>query len=270
MKHTHFDPHDLALELEDVAASDRLDLYRRVEACVECRPALDKLDSWLRALDHFRPVVGPEFATRDEFFEELLASSDSHHGRLGLVMFDELFHHWGLCTRLLHESSLTRDDSPGWSAELASLASEVAESLDTDFYSERWVNDLRAVTEAQYADTLRRLGHLDDADESFEHARDYLGLGTRRPKIAVHVLRLEALLLRDRGQHDETLSRFEGVRTSPTLGDGPGAHTRILYWILGREAEILGDTEVVCIAQQGQLRRTPHQEEPLSRLSLDG
>ena len=247
----HFDPRHLAIELEDVAAGDRLDLYHRVESCVECRPALDSLDSWLRALDHFRPLVAPEFATRDGFFEELLASSPTHLGRLGEVMSDELFHHWGLCTRLLQESFQTREAWCDRSAELAALACEVAESLDPEYYSHCWVNDLRAIAEAECGDALRRLGRLDDAAQSFELARECLGVGTRRPKVACHVLKLEAILLRDRGRHDEALARFEGVLLAPAEEETTDDHARILYWLLGREAEIPGDTVVAGMAQGG-------------------
>ena len=209
MTHTHFTPFSLSLDLEGADGTLDAGLYRRLRECSVCRGALHELSRWLQALDHCDPVVGPEFATRHDFFNQVLTEHQSHKDRLEVVRSDDLFHQWGLCRLFLEESKSCREANPELSAELAELALAVAEHLDPGFYRPDRVADAQAQAAANYGDALRLLDRLEVASEQFTAANGHLENGTGRARIASGVARLEARLLKDLGCHDEALELLE-------------------------------------------------------------
>ena len=216
--HTHVTPFSLAAELDASEGEQALVVHGRVSRCHACRSALETLTHWLAVLDHWRPAVGPEFLTRHGFYGELLATSESHAERLERARTEGLFHHWGLCRLLVEESRRMRSRDPRFSVELGELGYEIGARLDEEYYSAAWVADLRAQSACELADSLRRFGRRDLAEERLRRSRGWLASGTGRETIRAQVDWLEALLLRDEGREREAWLLVERSMESRDLG----------------------------------------------------
>ena len=120
MKHKHFNPFTLSTYLSAERSTSTIMLPLVV--CQECRRSLETLSEWLEALDHFDPLVGPEYATRYEHFFRLFRENDGHKERLEAIETDELYQHWGLTHLLIEESRNQTPSDPVHAKEFAELA----------------------------------------------------------------------------------------------------------------------------------------------------
>jgi len=230
MNHSHYTPFTLSLDIDESSPELGDVLYRKIARCDVCRAALQDLSQWLGALDHCDPLVGPEFVTRHEFFNQLLAQNPSHEERIAALRTDELFHQWGLYRLLLEESRSCRSTNPELSAQLAELALEVSSHLDEAFYRPERVADARAQAAANHGDALRKLKQLEEATRKFEAAREWLESGTGRTGIASSLARLEARLLRDMGRADEAHELLEQAIVAHE--EREAQERNLLHWIL--------------------------------------
>lgn len=179
--HEHYSPFAASFDLGDATEQEAAVIRSRAAECPVCQAALDQLDSWLEVLQHTDPRVGPEFVTRHHFLSRLLGVSEDHQGRLSLVDLDELYHHWGLGTLLVEESTKHRNAQPDLALQLAELAEAVASTLDTAFYGEEHVAALRARSAACLGHSCLAVDRLDLAEEQVQSARDWLRLAPQSP-----------------------------------------------------------------------------------------
>ena len=204
MGHLHHTPFTLSTALDGLAPEEVPGRYQRITRCPSCQLSLEGLVRWLKALDHWDPVVGPEYVTRHEVFARLL-DDYPHKKRLKAIRGDGLFHQWGLAKLLLEVSTSCRNGDPAESSRSAELALEVANNLDPGFYRSRRVADLRALAAANYGDSLRVLGRSEEAATSLRCAEEWLQGGTRRAWIVSEVATLKSHLLRDLGRNQRAL-----------------------------------------------------------------
>ncbi len=195
MDHICYTPYSLATKLDDCPNLE-------IGDCLACRTAYETLQTWMRWLDHWNPVVGPEFIERHGFFAKLMGIP-TQALRLEKVHGDELFHHWGLCRLLLETSEGMRSENTAYSLDLAELADAVAGQLDGGLDGLAWVADLRALAAASLGDACRARGQLRSAQEHLQRARTLLASGTGRVHIMACVNHFESLLRPHHGQLTE-------------------------------------------------------------------
>lgn len=228
--HVHLKPGSLGADLDEGGRKIEARIYSQASTCSVCHEAVRELGRWLNAVGHFDPIVGQEFLTRHDFFNQLLADHRSHHARLKVIRSDEVFHHWGLCTLLLDESRSCRKANAELSVQLAELGTVVATHLDPGFYRSEWVADLSALAAADHGDALRCARQRPAAWRQLSVARQCLQRGTGRLRIATTIATLEARLLRDQGRFEEAQSLLErSIKAHEADHDEP---TGVLDWIL--------------------------------------
>lgn len=206
MQHKHFNPFTLSTYLSAERSTSTIMLPLLV--CQECRRSLETLSEWLEALDHFDPLVGPEFATRYDFFFRLVRENDTHQERLTAIESDELYHHWGLTQLMIEESKSQTTGNPGYAKELAELALRNAELLDPAFYHPKWVADLCAVATVALAQAHLTLEEFEGAKRHLRVATRWQLEGTHRPRIARAIATLRARILWELGQQEEEVDRL--------------------------------------------------------------
>ncbi len=206
MEHQHFDPFTLSTYLTAERSTSTIMLPLLI--CQECRRSLATLSEWLEALDHFDPLIGPEYATRYEFYFRLFRENDCQETRLEALESDELYQHWGLTTLLIEESKSKRLSDPEYSKDLAELALKNAELLDPAFYHPKWIADLCTVATVALAEAHFALEDLEDARHLLRVAANWQLNGTLRPRIARIVATLRARILWELGQQDEEVDRL--------------------------------------------------------------
>jgi tetratricopeptide (TPR) repeat protein len=106
------------------------------------------------------------------------------------------FQTWGVYERLLHRSWEVRDSSAQESEDLARMALEVSDHLDTAYYTRELIEDLRSRAWSYIANLRRRASDLEGAEKAFQTAYAHLKLGTREPFERAVYLDLRASLLR--------------------------------------------------------------------------
>ena len=231
MRHQHYTPFSLSTYLcsEECTSS----LIDRMLLCRECRRVLRTLSQWLVSLDHFEPLVAPEFATRHEFFNRLFFEHETHAERLDAVSTDEIYQHWGLASLLLEKASHMKLADSDSSRELAELALKTATLLDPAFYHPSWIADLCAKAAASLAETSLAMGDLDDARENLLHASDWQLAGTHRSRIRRRIATLRARTLRAQGWTDEALDRLLRDLVEDEDKDGRD-EGNLLLWFFGQ------------------------------------
>ena len=206
MKHKHFNPFTLSTYLTTERSTSKIMLPLLI--CQECRRSLSTLSEWLEALDHFDPLVAPEYVTRYELFFRLFRETDNHEARLEAIESDELYQHWGLTHLLIEESKNKRPSDAAYARELAELAFNNAELLDPAFYHPRWIADLRTVATVALAEAHYALEDFEGAKQHLRVAANWQLAGTLRPRIARTIATLRARLLWEFGQKDEEVDRL--------------------------------------------------------------
>ena len=231
MRHEHFTPFSLSTFLcaEECTSS----IIDRILLCRECRRVLRTLSGWLASLDHFEPLVAPEYATRYEFFNRLFFEHETHEERLEAISTDEIFQHWGLASLLIEKASHKRLADVDSARELAELALKTATLLDPAFYHPSWIADLCAKAAGSLAETSLARGDLDDARENLLHASDWQSAGTRRSRIRRRIATLRARILREQGWNDEALDRLLRELVEDDVKDGRD-DGNLLSWFFGQ------------------------------------
>lgn len=230
MTHAHYTPFTLSVDLAEEPIEPVVESVLR---CRECRDALEELNRWLASLDHFDPLVAPEYETRHEFFEQLFAEHQTYSARLAAVELDDLYHHWGLARLVLERSEEGRSQAARGSLELAELAMKIATALDPVYYHPCWVADLCALAAGNLADAHRVCREYDVAEEYLRLANDWQLSGTSRPRIGRKLGRLHALLLRDQGNYLEALDRLDQELAAHEQSETEGEEN-FLHWFFRR------------------------------------
>jgi hypothetical protein len=231
MKHKHFNPFTLSTYLSAERSTSTIMLPLVV--CQECRRSLETLSEWLEALDHFDPLVGPEYATRYEHFFRLFRENDGHKERLEAIETDELYQHWGLTHLLIEESRNQTPSDPVHAKEFAELALRNAELLDPAFYHPKWIADLCAVASVTLAEAHFALEDVEGAKQHLRVATQWQINGTHRPRIARTIATLRVRILWELGQQDEEVNRLLDEVELSEAGDHPD-DGNLLAWFYDR------------------------------------
>lgn len=115
------------------------------------------------------------------------------------------FHTWGVFELLVERSLETSIKDPVGAEELARLALQVSDHLDSGYYGIGLVEDLRARAWAYLANSRRLRSDLRGAEEAFGRAEEHLRKGTQDPVERAILLDLKASLLRAQRRFDEAL-----------------------------------------------------------------
>ncbi len=206
MKHRHFTPFTLSTYLSTERSTSTIMLPLLI--CQECRRSLETLSEWLEALDHFDPLVGPEYVTRYELFFQLFRENDTPEARLEAIDTDEMYQHWGLTHLLIEESKTKRLCYPNASKEFAELAVRNAALLDPAFYHPKWIADLCTAATVNFAEAQLALDDSESAQELLQEAANWQLNGTLRPRIARLVARLRARLMWEFDRQDKKITRL--------------------------------------------------------------
>jgi hypothetical protein len=229
--HKHYTAFSLSTDLSAEQSTSLV--VERVLSCRECRRTLRTLSRWLEALDHFEPLVAPEFATRYEFFNRLFFDHETYEEKIAAITDDEIYHHWGLACLLIEEAQQKILTDPGAAHEFATLALEIGRLLDPAFYHPAWIADLCAQAAAVLAEAHLAKGELETARKSLHNAADWQGLGTKRPRVRRRIATLRARILRAQGWTDEALGRL--LQDLGDSDDNQGRHPgNLLSWFLGQ------------------------------------
>lgn len=124
-------------------------------------------------------------------------------GRTLLIRNSRRFQSWALADLLLRQSRAAWNDDPFRAEELATLALQVAESLDTSRGREPVVHDLTARAWSYIANARRIASQPQRAEEAFRQAEKLLAQGTGDPLEQARLLDLQASLHRDQRRLEE-------------------------------------------------------------------
>ena len=116
------------------------------------------------------------------------------------------FNTWGLFELLVERSSETSIHNPARAEEFGALALLLADSLDTDRYGIKLIEDLRARAWGYIGNANRVRSDLHAAEGTFAEAYLHLKEGTGDALERAILLDLEASLRRDQRRFDEALS----------------------------------------------------------------
>jgi tetratricopeptide (TPR) repeat protein len=143
------------------------------------RPETDYSVALERSAAHLRERqagLDRERAEADPLFAELARHRPE---RQPLVLGnDSRFRTWGLLEKLLEESQVRLPGSRTESERLAGLALELADRLDSGYYGESRLDDLRARAWSYIAETRRLRSDFTGAGEAFDRAHEHLRTGT--------------------------------------------------------------------------------------------
>lgn len=120
----------------------------------------------------------------------------------------------GLSDALREESRAEGFRDVARAVELAELAAEVADCLDTGVYGPRLVGDARALSWAMLGNARRVAGDLFGAERALRSAREYLEHGSGGPTEEAEVLSLLASLRVDQSRFDLAIRNLETVATT--------------------------------------------------------
>jgi tetratricopeptide (TPR) repeat protein len=147
-----------------------------------------------RLLSHVR-ALAVERAEAPSRLAELLEQPPKR--REMLMRNHPRFQTWGLLERLLEHAQGDGFTDPSSAENLARLALSLADALDSGYYGEERIEDLRARAWGYVGDARRIRFELRSAEEAFERALAHLRRGTRDPLERALLLDLQASLWRD-------------------------------------------------------------------------
>lgn len=137
-----------------------------------------------------------------------------------LVRNSRRFDTWSFCAGLLDAAFEAIYDDPRRSREMADMALEIAERLDSAPYGERAVHDLRGRSWAHVGNARRALGDLAAAETALRRARALLDDGTGDPLDEAELLYFESSLYRAQRRFPEALRKVRrSIRLYRELGD---------------------------------------------------
>lgn len=116
---------------------------------------------------------------------------------------DRRLHTWGLLELLIERAQESLLERRPESERLGSLALAVAERLDSVYYGEARLEDMRARSWSIIAESRRLRSDFPGAGEAYDHAHEHLRAGTGDPLERALVLDLEASLRRCERRFEE-------------------------------------------------------------------
>jgi len=122
-----------------------------------------------------------------------------------LVANNPRFHTWGVFEHLIEVSREETSKNPKVGDDLAKLALDLSEHLDSSVYGAQAIEDLRARAWAYKGNTHRIRFELQEAQDAFDRALLHLRRGTREPWELAVWLDLKASLLRAQRRFDEAM-----------------------------------------------------------------
>lgn len=122
-----------------------------------------------------------------------------------LVANNPRFHTWGVFEHLIEVSREETPKNPKIGDDLAKLALDLSEHLDTSVYGTQAIEDLRARAWAYRGNAHRIRFELQEAQDAFDRALLHLRRGTREPWELAVWLDLKASLLRAQRRFDEAM-----------------------------------------------------------------
>lgn len=176
------------------------------------------------------------------------------------------FHTWGVYEATLDRSWNLRVSHSHQAEDLAHLALELADYLDTSYYSPELIEDLRARAWSYIGNLRRMASDLDGADRAFETSYSHLKKGTREPIERAMFLDLKASLRRAQRHLDEAM-RLLNRAASIFLRQGDAQRAGRSLVNLSTVHELAGEIErAIAILQQAMQLIDPATDE---RLVLD-
>lgn len=178
-------------------------------------------------MEQDQPLETRSFALAKERAEApgLFVELTSHHAeqRNLLLRNSDRFHTWGLYELLVERSLEAAIRNPAYAEELGLLALQVSGDLDSGYYGEELIEDLRARTWAHIGNARRVRSDLHGAEEAFQLAYEHLQKGTQEPLERAIFLDLKASLRRSQRRFDEA---FKLLRRAVDLFLEIGQHHR--------------------------------------------
>lgn len=131
---------------------------------------------------------------------------------------------WALVEFLLETCERAWFDRHEQAEAAATLALEVAESLDPSAYTPRLIEDLQGRCWIHVANSRRVCGDLSGGEDAFRLAERHLKLGTEEPGAWADLLRYQGILRRDQRNLPEAEALFgEAASLFRRIGDQHGA-----------------------------------------------
>jgi tetratricopeptide (TPR) repeat protein len=122
-----------------------------------------------------------------------------------LVAHHPRFHTWGVFEHLIETSREETSKNPKGAEELAKLALDLSDHLDTSIYGVQAIEDLRARAWAYIGNAHRVRFELQEAQDALDRALLHLRKGTREPWELAVWLDLKASLLRAQRRFEEAM-----------------------------------------------------------------
>lgn len=156
-----------------------------------------------RRINELQAAYQKERAAANGLVAELLRHP-AERQRL-LVANHPRFHTWGVFEHLIEASRGETSKNPKAADDLAKLALDLSEHLDTSVYGAQAIEDLRARAWAYIGNAYRIRFELQEAQDAFDRALLHLRRGTREPWELAVWLDLKASLLRAQRRFDEAM-----------------------------------------------------------------
>ena len=175
----------------------------RLEYAAAFRSVLEQLPA--RCLDLDR-----ERAEAPALIEELCGLKNEEE-QIRRMEEEPRFHTWGLCDLLIEESRQAAFEDPAIAQLFARLALALVERLDPWRYGAGFLEDVRGLGWAFFANGLRVASDLRGADDAMERAKQAIGRGAGDPLVVAQVLTLEASLRRGQRRFEEARDLLDEV-----------------------------------------------------------
>lgn len=130
-----------------------------------------------------------------------------------LLRADRSFQSWALCEWLVEESHRLTYANLVRAEETADLAVTLAEALDTHYYGQELVNDIKARAWSCVGEVLRTLSDLRSAEEAFALAEKLVAQGTGDALEEANLLERKAALCRDQQKLGEAHTLLDDAIT---------------------------------------------------------
>ena len=208
------DPRLRRLLFSSRSAQDPIEEH--VSACDRCRHRIEALGKHLagpqydaalavnkRRLDELQSAYTRERSEARSLVAEVL-KHPAERQRM-LIFNHPRFQTWGVFEHLIAISQEETSRNPKLSEDLAKLALDLSEQLDTATYGTEAIEDLRARAWSCIANSHRVRFELREARDAFDRALLHLRKGTREPWELAVWLDLKASMLRAQRRFDEAM-----------------------------------------------------------------
>ena len=182
-------------------------LHVEISSCKACKAAYEVFLGWLDDLEEPEPEIAPEWVTGADLYQELAHLPLQE--QLAEVRSRPVYRQGGLCQHLNADSQAAQLSNPRRSHDRAVLAAAIADWLDEEEYSPRWIAELRAKSHAYRGNGLRLLGDFSGADRAFTRAGAWVDRADAHGRARATVLDLRSSLLLDLARPREAEALLE-------------------------------------------------------------